>query len=394
MTEKLWNRHYILVLIINTLNAFSFFMVATILSKYLVNIGTNVQTAGVIVGLFSLTSLFFRPFSGIMADRLSNVGLLKWSNILMSIGLFGFVLTTQIPLLIAFRIINGIGFALAGTSQISLATRYMPKDKMGEGIGYLGLGMVLGSAAAPGFGLIIANLFGMKITFLIAAGLTMLAFFILFFQKEDKREVTGHLKIRISDIFAVKALPYTLVAGSFSFSNGIIASYLLLFTDELGVKGISIYFTLYAIVLFVIRPVSGKLMDKKGIRVTVLPGLLLTALSMFMLGNSKTLLFILITGVIRSIGQGAAQPSLQAGCISAVGKERSGVATSTYYLGGDVCQGVGPMLGGLIIGNISGVAGFTALFYLCGAILLLALLYFYLITSKKQTASDLSVERG
>lgn len=386
MNEKLWNKHYILVLLVNTLNAFSFYMVATILSKYLVNIGTSVAMAGFIVGLFSLTSLCCRPFSGIMADRLSNVTLLKWSNILMTIGLLGFTITTQIPLLIGFRIINGVGFALSGTSQISLASHYIPKDKMGEGIGYLGLGMVLGSAVAPGFGLAIADSLGMKITFLIAAAFTLLAFVILCFYHEEKKQVVQKKKVNFSDIIAVKALPFTLVAGSFSFVNGIVASYLVLYADKLGVKSISIYFTVCAIVLFIIRPFSGKLMDKKGIRVTVLPGLLLTALAMFMLGRSRTLILILITGAIRSLGQGAAQPSLQAGCINKVGKDKSGVATSTYYLGGDVCQGFGPMIGGVIVGNIAGIAGYTTLFNVCGVLLLCALVFFFLITGKKQEA--------
>jgi MFS family permease len=384
MNEKLWNKHYILVLIVNTLNSFSFFMVATILSKYLVNIGTTVTMAGFIVGLFSITSLFTRPFSGIMADRLSNVTLIKWSNLLIGVGLLGFTITTQIPLLILFRIINGIGFALSGTSQISLATRYIPKDKMGEGIGYLGLGMILGSAVAPGFGLIIAEQCEMKTTFLISAAFTVVAYVILCFYHEEKKQVTEKKKLSFSDIIAIKALPFTFVAGTFSFVNGIIASYLLLYADEIGVKGISIYFTVYAIVLFIVRPFSGKLMDKKGIRVTVLPGLLLTAFAMFMLGRSRSLILILITGVIRSLGQGAAQPSLQAGCISAVGKDKSGVATSTYYLGGDVCQGFGPMIGGAIVGNIAGVAGYTTLFNICGVVLLCALVFFFLITGKKQ----------
>ncbi len=380
MNEKLWNKHYILVLLVNTLNAFSFFMVVTILSKYLVNIGTTVEMAGFIVGLFSLTSLCCRPFSGIMADRLSNVTLLKWSNILMGVGLLGFTVTTYIPLLIVFRIINGIGFALSGTCQISLASRYIPKDKMGEGIGYLGLGMVLGSAVAPGFGLALAEAFGMKITFLISAVFTVIAFVILCFYQEEKKEAVEKKKIILSDIIATKALPFTFIAGSFSFVNGIIASYLVLFADEIGVKGISIYYTVCAIVLFIVRPFSGKLMDKKGIRITVLPGLLLTAFAMFMLGGSRSLILILITGVIRSLGQGAAQPSLQAGCISAVGKDKSGVATSTYYLGGDVCQGFGPMIGGAIVGNIAGVAGYTVLFNVCGVLLLCAMVFFFIIT--------------
>ena len=386
MNEKLWNKHYILVLLINTLNAFSFFMIITILSKYLVNIGTTMTMAGFIVGLFSITSLCFRPLSGIMADRLSNVTLLKWSNILMGVGLLGFTITTQIPLLIVFRIINGIGFALSGTSQITLASRYIPKDKMGEGIGYLGLGMVLGSAVAPGIGLAIAEGFGMKITFLISAAFTLIAFIILCFYHEEKKRVVEKKKFSLSDIIAVKALPFTLVAGTFSFVNGIVASYLLLYADEIGVKGISIYFTVCAIVLFIVRPFSGKLMDKKGIRVTVLPGLILTACAMFMLGRSSSLILILITGAIRSVGQGAAQPSLQAGCISAVGEDKSGVATSTYYLGGDVCQGVGPMIGGAIIGNIAGVAGYTTLFNISGVLLLCALVFFFIVTGKKQAA--------
>ncbi len=385
MNDKLWNKHYILVLIVNTLNAFSFFMIATILSKYLVGLGTTAAMAGFIVGLFSITSLFCRPFSGVLADRISNVALLKWSNVLMGIGLLGFIFTTQIPLLILFRIIHGVGFALSGTCQISLAARHIPEDRMGEGIGYLGLGMILGSAVAPAFGIVISESLGMKATFFIAAIMMLISFIILCFQHEEKKIVVKS-KFSFSDLIAVKALPYAFVAGSFSFVNGIITSYLVLYAEEIGIEGISIYFTVYAIALFIVRPFSGKLMDKMGIRVTVLPGLLITAFSMFVLGQSRTLILILITGVIRAIGQGAAQPSLQAGSISAVGIEKSGVATSTYYLGGDVCQGFGPMIGGAIIGASVGVAGFTTIFNICGVLLVCAFVYFHFLTRKKKLA--------
>lgn len=383
--ETLWNKHYILVLTINLLNAFSFYMVATILSKYLVGIGTTITMAGFIVGLFSITSLFCRPFSGIMADRLSNVTLLKWSNILMCVGLLGFMVTKNIPLLIVFRIINGIGFAFGGTCQMALGARYIPKDKMGEGVGYLGLGMVVGSAVAPGAGLAIADAVGMEITFIAAAALTLTAFFSLFFFREEKKPFEAK-KIRFRDIFATEALPYTYVAGMFSFTNGIIASYLVMYADELGITGISIYYTVYAVVLFLVRPFSGKLMDKKGIRVTVLPGLVITAAAMLALGAARSLPLILATAAIRALGQGAAQPALQAGCINQVGKARSGVATSTYYLGGDICQGFGPMIGGAIVGCFTGISGYVAVFALCAVLLLAAAVYFWIYTGKNKNA--------
>lgn len=385
MNDKIWNKNYILVLIVNTLNFFSFYITATVLSKYLVGIGITMTMAGFIVGLFSLTSLCCRPFSGIMTDRIRNVTILKWSNVFIGIGLLGFTITTNTSLLIIFRIIIGIGFAFSATCQVSLAAKYIPNDKMGEGIGYLGLGMIIGSAVAPGLGLIIADTYGMKSAFLISAAFAVCAFVILCFFKEEKKKVTEKIRLSFRDIIAVKAIPFTLVASSFSFTNGIVASYLILYADEIGVTGISIYFTVYAIVLFIVRPLAGKLMDKKGIRITVIPGLLLTALAMFMLGRSRTLILILITGAIRSLGQGAGQPSLQTGCIEIVGKKKIGVATSTYYLGGDVSQGVGPMLGGFVVQSIVGVNGYKALFDLCGVLLLCAFVFFLFITRKSKS---------
>lgn len=390
--EKLWNRSYILIMLVNTLNAFSFFMIATILSKYLVGIGASITLAGFIVGLFSLTSLVFRPFCGVLSDRLNNVKLLRLSNLLMGISMLGFVATTNIPFLIFFRIINGIGFAIGGTCQIALATKYIPSNKMGEGIGYMGLGMVLGSAVAPGIGLAIAELFGMKITFLIAALMTVVAYIVLLtFHEQKKQKINMSNKITFDDIISAKALPFTVVAGSFSFINGMIASYLVLFADKIGVGSISIYFTVCAVVLFIIRPFSGKLMDRKGIRVTVLPGLIITASSMFVLGRSTSLIMILLTGVIRSLGQGAAQPSLQAGCINEVGREKSGVATSTYYLGSDIFQGIGPMLGGFVIQRIAGVAGYRAVFDMCGIWMFCVLIFFFWITGKKKQQQEMKV---
>ena len=80
----------------------------------------------------------------------------------MGIGLLGFAFVTNPVLIVVFRIINGIGFAFSGTCQIALASKYIPKNKMGEGIGYLGLGMVIGSAVAPWIGVTISENFGMS----------------------------------------------------------------------------------------------------------------------------------------------------------------------------------------------------------------------------------------
>ena len=384
-SSKLWNRSYILVILISTMTVFSFYMVVTILSKYLVGIGTTLALTGIIVGLFSLTSLFSRPFCGLMVDRLNNVHLLMWSNVLMTMGLLGFAFTTNIPLLILFRICTGLGFAVGSTVQVALIIHFIPSDRTGEGIGYMGISMLIGSACGPSLGLAIAESVSMKVAFIAAAALPAITFIFLLFVKNLQHgnpSVEKH-KVVFRDLFEPMALPFTLPYSTLSFVNGIITSYLVLFADELGIEGISIYFTIYAVFLFLIRPIAGRLMDSKGLKYTVLPGMIITAISIFMLGMSHSLGFVLLTCVLRAIGQGAAQPSLQAGCINHIGRDRSGVATSTYFLGGDVGQGIGPMVGGAILGQIAGLQGYRFVFSLCGCLIIIAMIYFYFVSKRE-----------
>ena len=374
-----------MVLVVSTLSSFSFYMVATIMSKYLVSLGATIAFAGFVVGLFSITSLVCRPFCGIMADRLNNIWLMVIANLLMSAGLIGFALSDNMPSMIVFRILNGVGFSINGTVQMAMIVHFIPHDRLGEGIGYVGISQLIGSACAPAVGLEIADRLGMSATFMAAAGMTVLAAGMLLFlrnlQPEKKKEKRG---IRFNDILEIKALPYTLPAATFSFTNGIINGYLVMFADMHGIGKISVYFTLYAIAVFLVRPVSGKLMDKKGLRYTVFPGMIACALSLILLGFSNSLWMILATGVLRALGQGAAQPSLQAGCINYVGRDRSGVATSTYFLGGDIGQGIGPMIGGFILAQIVGLAGYQVLFTGCALLMLAAMVYFYFFCKKAE----------
>ena len=385
--EKLWNRNYIMVLVVCTLSAFSFYTNQTILSKHLTgNIGASMTLAGTIVGLFSLTSLFCRPFCGVMADRLNKVLLMMLSNLLMTVGLVGFAYAKSIPLFIAMRIINGIGFAIGSTAQVALCTCFIPKSRMGEGIGYMGLSMVLASATAPGLGIAISNGLGMKAVFLVSAAMPVAGCLLLLFMRTDAAQPKKEKRsIRLEDILEWRAWAFSLCGGMFSLVNGIINAYIVLYSDLRGIADISLYFTVYAICLFVVRPLSGKLMDKKGIRLTVLPAMLLTAVSMVVLSQSTSFGMILLSAVLRAIGQGTAQPSLQAGCINYIGRDRSGVATSTYYLFGDVGQGLGPMLGGFALQKIVGedIGGYQFLFCVCAALLALGFVIFVIFSRKK-----------
>ena len=379
--EKLWTKNYTSLCFTNIITSFSFYMIVTVLISFLTgsSVGATSAVAGVISGLFSVTSLICRPFCGALADRFSKVKLMRIAVLMMAAGCFAYTISNQIAVIVLARIIHGVGFAVSSTAIMALTTEYIPHSRMGEGIGYIGLANVIASAAAPGFGIYIAGIFGLKGVFYVAGILCVIASVLFFLLKDEKKNKTAeNRKHGLGDLIAVSALSYTLVGGTLSFTNGVISTYLLTYSRMLGISNIGIYFTINAIVLFLVRPFAGKLTDRKGLYIVAFPGLICATASMFMLAAANhfpqaCMMIILFSGVIRALGQGSVQPALQTECIKQVGKERSGVATSTFYLGGDVGQGIGPMAAGVIIGAIAQeLMAYQAVFGLCGVLLILA----------------------
>ncbi len=383
---KLWNAKYILLMIVNFITAFSFYMIVSLLSKYLMGIGLSLSVAGIIIGMFSITSLVIRPFTGFMTDNFSKKWLVILATVMTVCGTLGYFMTDQVWLIIILRIVHGIGFGINSTAVVSLATDYIPEERLGEGIGYFGLGQVLSSAIGPGIGVLIMEAIGMKATFIAAGGISIVAIVLMFAIANDRPAYLRPKKVKLSihQLISVEILNYALVAGLFSAVNGIISSYLLLFSESRGIGSISIYFTIYAVCMFIIRPSSGRLMDKYGLKTVVLPGLIITAIAMVILGFSYALLPVMLSAALRAFGQGAGQPSLQAASIKKVGRDRIGVANSTYYLGGDIGQGLGPIIGGAVITT----CGYTNLFLFCALLLLTGVLIF-IATEKKNPKVDI-----
>ena len=94
MNAGLWNRKYIFLIVENVLICFSFYMITTILTTYLVGIGISMSWAGTVVGLFSITSLIIRPFTGYITDNYNKKYLLVYGCFFVAIAIAGYVLTS------------------------------------------------------------------------------------------------------------------------------------------------------------------------------------------------------------------------------------------------------------------------------------------------------------
>ena len=130
-------------------------------------------------------------------------------------------------------------------------------------------------------------------------------------------------------------------------------TYLAIMGDERGIPNVGLYFTAYSLVVLLVRPVAGKINDQFGLSAIMIPSFFLGATGMLCVAGAKSVVPIIIAGGLKALGQGAAQPAIQAYSIKYLGKERAGVATSTCYIGQDLGNSIAPIMGSFVVSNFS-----------------------------------------
>jgi MFS family permease len=374
--NKLFNSTYLLLTLINLITAFGFSMIVTIVASYAVSLGAGLTLAGTLAGIFSLSALVIRPFSGMALDVLNKRYMCIFSSAMICIAFFGYAFSQTITVMLFFRVLHGVSFGISSTASMALVSEHIPKERLGEGLGYFGLGQIISRICGPYIGVIIKDKFGYKNLFIIISILTILAVILLLIFKVEK---TNNQKIKKIDrsigfenLIVKDCIVYALVSGLFSLGNGITSSFLVLLGEERGINNIALFFSVNAIILFILRFMVGKLIDRSRLSPIVIISLLLTGISMFMIGLSTGISMILAAAVLVAIGQGTGQLSLQSACIKKVDVTKIGVATSTYYIGADIGQGLGPIIGG----KISELFNYKIMFYYTAILMLSGIVAF------------------
>lgn len=374
-SKKLFNKNYVLLMLVSLITALGYSMIATLISSYAVELGAGLTAAGALAGIYSIAALVIRPFGGYATDWLDKRNMCLFSTLLIVAAMVGYALPFGIEAMFVVRILHGMAFGISGTANMALACEYVPSSRMAEGLGYFGLGQVLSQVCGPNLGIIVKERFGYQALFLIIAAMTMLAVVVLLFihhEKEEKAVKKERQKLSFQNLIAKECIVYALVAGVFSLGNGVASSFLVLLGEERKISGIALFFSVNALILFFLRLFVGKIADRNSLSMIVNISLITSAVSMVVIGYGNALWIILVAAALKAIGQGSGQISLQSACVKRVEPWRVGIATSTYYIGADIGQGLGPIIGG----KISAVFNYKVMFCCVAGIILFAMVCF------------------
>ena len=342
------------------------YMTNIFMQQHLQNIGIAATVAGTLIGALSLASMVFRPFSGWICDRFIKKKVLLAFTIITGGCLAGYGLAVSAPVILVLRTLHGIAFGMTTTAIMAYVSKYIPSERLSEGMGCFALGQSIATAIGPSIGLYIFKQFGDSWTFyftaFLSAGCCVLIMMLpMSAENGNKTPLPLRQQLHFGNFFAKEAIMYAILTVAIAATNGIEVSYIASYAQSLGIENAGWYFTLSACTLFVSRALLGKITDRIGFRYIFFIAVALLCIAFLMLGyaNQNNIVAILaISSVIKALGMGAVQPGLQAMCMRAVNAERRGAASGTYYIGADLGNGLSTVIGGRIVA----VHGYSGLF--------------------------------
>ena len=381
---KLWNKNFIMVILLGLFTNGSSQMVTTLITKYAVQLGAELTLAATISATLSIVALCCRPFSGLVADKFNRKHIMMISVAITAACVMCYGLFPSVSALFAFRIIHGAAFAFMGVANMAFGTSFIPDDRIGEGIAYLSLGSVLASAVGPSIGLSLSNKYGFDAVFRIVSCILVLAFVLISLipYKKPVRSGIGARVFSIRNLIEPRVIFLAMILMLFSSGNGLMNTYAQLLGDERGIANIGFFFTAYSISTFICRPFVGKLLDKKGLTFIMIPSIILAGCAMGCISVANATWWVILAGILKAAGQGSATASVNGSAIKKLGRERAGVISSTCYIGQDIGNAFAPIIGSYIVER----SGYGTLFGAYSIILVIFGLSFYalyLYTEKK-----------
>lgn len=155
--ERLWSPLFVFIIVMTL----CCFMVGQGLSSgtsvYLDHMGQGAALVGVLAAVFSASAAIARIACGPVIDNVGRV-------IVMIVGVLFLLAGTILPAFVSgtavfavCRVLQGIGFSAATTASATAASDVLPLSRLGEGIGYYGLGQALATSIGPALALFLVN---------------------------------------------------------------------------------------------------------------------------------------------------------------------------------------------------------------------------------------------
>ncbi len=356
---------------------------------------SRLGAAGVALGLvfsgFSLSRTITMPIVGYHSDKHGRKQFLVMGLILYSLISIGYLFTHHIIELIWLRLLHGMASAMVIPIAMAYAGELARRGKEGEMMGTFSIATMTGLGVGPLLGGVLTDWFGESAAFLALTVLSGFAAFLAFrFLPEQhgtrKKRSSGSFRENLKQVVQSRKIMGVLwFRFVMTLARGTIISFFPLYAAAVGqsLSNIGILLSINMLLMSLFQKPFGRLSDKTGWRLPfILVGMVLAAISLFLIPYAHSFVQLLILNLIMGIGGALAFPAAVA-LVVEFGRQ-IGMGSAMGYF--NMALSTGMIFAPIFSGVIYDAVNIQAIFYINGAIILAGTVVFYgLIRPTKRT---------
>lgn len=381
---KLWTSQYLVIILLSLVMFASFYMITAGFPIFVATISDNPAIAGVMTTTLMTASLITRFFASVIIQKV-NMKLLLIISLVYFIGTIALTFVNDsIGFLIFIRALQGIGFCMLTNLVFTISSSIVPKSRLGEGIVFFAMSTSVGTTLGPLIAISYLANFSFRSMMVLTLGLMSFSLLCSFFTKNTVKKEKESPQVADDEPFYKYMfdkrvlLPSILVAFNYMAIAGTV-NFMGAFGKEINVGGsISQFFIAQGIAMVLVRSFSGKIFDKFGHRILIIPAAISGAIGLGMLGFSTSMWMVLVSGALFGIAFAIIQPTIQAWALTLVPPDKKATANSMLLIFIDF----GLAIGSVGLGFLAKFVGYGMTFTYSAAFMIIILLV-YLIGSKK-----------
>jgi MFS family permease len=382
--SKIITRDFIFAFLSQFAFSAGYFILIPTLPVYLSKLRINELEIGILIGVFSVSSLVFRPFVGKGLLRIPERTFMVAGALLFALTSVAYLFAPPFWPFFMVRVLQGIGLAFFFTASTTLIANISPEDRRGQILSYFLITSNVAFAITPSLGIYLINRYNFTLLFWFCTVISFSSFYLSI--RLEKRKVIPFeeppIKSRAEVYFSRKAIPPSIMAFFTHMIWGSLTAFFPLYAIEHGVTNPGIFFTIFATILILCRTLGSKLLDLYSRETVILPCLINYILTTLLLAFSHTLPMFIVVAVIWGIGTAFVFPALVALTLDLAGSAR-GPAIGTFTAFSDL--GVG--LGAVMMGIVLRWTNYQVMFFCLAFIGLVNVLYFISFARKKGKGS-------
>lgn len=381
MEEKLFNKGFLTITIINFIVYLVYYLMMVIIAVVAHDqLHASFGQAGLASGIYIIGTLIARLIMGKELELIGRKRVARWGAILYLITTVAYLAVPTIGVLDGVRLLNGFAYGMTSTALNAIVTEFIPEKRKGEGINYYGLSTSLAAAIGPFIGLLLLNATSFQFIVILSTVLIGVSMVALFAVKINNVTLSAaHLaelkSWKISSFIEFKVLLIAAIGLLMGLSYSSVLSFLASYAETLHLVAISsFFFVVYAGIVTLTRPMSGRIFDRFGENYVMYPSYLFLAVGLVILAFANNGFVLLLSGAFIGLGYGTFMSNGQAVTLKLVTSHRIGIALSTYFIGLDLGLGVGPY----VLGALHNTLSFREL-YLVSAVIPIVSAILYLL---------------